>query len=165
MPNMELGGAGFSHTATPTFNLVAGLVIVLSGSVEPAMAEELLSVSPSPSRDQDVFGKELRLSGGCGAMLYLVVARQASSAGRLATRMLHPPCTQYNQTVRCSVEGERKQLSTAGDIFLSKTVHIDTHSKKGDGTEPRTLVSVWPGGHSMVQESLLFGGLRFLSLQ
>lgn len=27
------------------------------------MAAELLSVSPSPSKDQDVFGKELRLSG------------------------------------------------------------------------------------------------------
>ena len=36
------------------------------------MAAELLSVSPSPSRDQDVFGKELRLSGGRGGQVALL---------------------------------------------------------------------------------------------
>ena len=34
---------------------------------------------------------------------------------------------------------ERKQLAAAGEIFLSKTVYVV--ARKGDGTEPRTLVS------------------------
>lgn len=38
-------------------------------------------------------------------------------------------------------EADRKQLSAAGEIFLSKTLQVDSHSKKGDSTEPRTLVS------------------------
>ena len=37
----------------------------LRSSTPSIMAVELLSVSPSPSREQDVFGNELRLSGGC----------------------------------------------------------------------------------------------------
>lgn len=39
-------------------------------------------------------------------------------------------------------EAERRLLSDAGDIFLSKAVQVDGHSKKGGSTEPRTLVSV-----------------------
>ena len=105
------------------------------------MAVELLSVSPSPSRDQDVFGKELRLSGEC-PVVACRVTRQLGAAmvqlsGSAGWKHWH-----LAVIALCCVEAERKQLSSAGDIFLSKTVHIDTHSKKGDGTEPRTLVSV-----------------------
>lgn len=35
------------------------------------MAADFSSVSPSPSRDQDVFGKELRLSGELGPILMM----------------------------------------------------------------------------------------------
>ena len=50
----------------------------------------------------------------------------------------------------CYIEAERKQLSAAGDIFLSKTVQVDTHAKKGDGLEPRTLVSALELGTSYI---------------
>jgi len=43
--------------------------------------------------------------------------------------------------LHCTVEAERKQLSSAGDLFLSKSVQVDSHSKKGDTMEPRLLVS------------------------
>lgn len=38
-------------------------------------------------------------------------------------------------------DAERKLLSGAGEIFLCKSVQVDSHSKKGDPTEPRNLVS------------------------
>lgn len=108
--------------------------------VQWTMAVELLSVSPSPSRDQDVFGKELRLSGEFPVLACRVTIRSAQLS-QLAGNSIQ--CNALVTLLWCCVEAERKQLSAAGDIFLSKTVHIDTHSKKGDGTEPRTLVSEW----------------------
>ncbi len=97
------------------------------------MAAELLSGSPSPSRDQGVFGKELRLSGG------RLVARQACC--------IHSELAET--IILCLMacifaESERQQLSSAGEIFLTKIVHVESRSKKGDGTEPRKLVSAVP---------------------
>lgn len=37
---------------------------------------------------------------------------------------------------------ERHVLSETGEIFLRKVLQVDTHSKRGDPTEPKIMVSV-----------------------
>ena len=39
-----------------------------------------------------------------------------------------------------SVAAEQQILGGDHDIFLRKVLHVDAHSKKGDPTEPKTLV-------------------------
>ena len=41
------------------------------------------------------------------------------------------------------VGAERNVLSGAGEIFLRKVLQVDTYSKKGDPTEPKTLVCLY----------------------
>ncbi len=41
-----------------------------------------------------------------------------------------------------SSAAERSVLVGAGEIFLRKVLQVDTFSKKGDPTEPKTLVNI-----------------------